>query len=327
MKMRKLLLILLSCLLCLSACGSKSGYLSRDIYAMSTVISVNIPKDTENADKLFSETQELIYSLEELLSATNEESEISLFNQSEFGLQLNDETLSVITTALDVAENTNGAYDPTCLPLTELWDINNGGKFPKKDDIDIALKSVDFSLLTIDNGILIKTAPDVKIDLGGVAKGYALQKCVEKLSKDTEYGMVSFGGNVGVWGKKPDSSKWEIGIKDPFNTSDVIGFFKIDDGYVSVSGDYERFFEKDGKKYHHIFDTESGYPADNGIHSVAVYTKDAALGDALSTALFVMGYDKAIRLYESKIYDFEALFVTDEGLFMTEGAKEIFTEK
>ncbi|MBE6573176.1 MAG: FAD:protein FMN transferase [Ruminococcaceae bacterium] len=325
--MRKLLLVILSALLCLSSCQKRPEYISRDIYAMSTVISVSIPENTKNSDALIKKAEELIYSLESLLSATDKKSEISRFNQSSEGTKLSKDTLKVISTALDVAKNTNGAYDPTCLYLTELWNISEGGYLPTEDELSEALKKTDHSLLRIDKDTLKKESTDIRIDLGGVAKGYALERTVELLKKDCNFGMVSFGGNVGVWGDKPDSSKWEIGIKDPFNTNEVIGFFKVDEGYISVSGDYERYFEKDGVRYHHIFDPETGHPVDNGIHSVAVYTKDGALGDALSTALFVMGYEDAIELYESEIYDFEALFVTDDGIFMTDGAKRLFTEK
>lgn len=322
--MRKLLLLFLSCLLVFSSCEKKEGYVCRDIYAMSTVISVNIPEGVKNADKLITDAEELIYSMEKLFSATDEKSEISTFNQSKYGCELSSDTLNVIETALDVAKNTKGAYDPTCLALTKLWNITEGGYLPVESEITEALKYTDYTLLSIEDNSLKKSSPAVSADLGGVAKGYTLGKCVELLQKDCSYGMISLGGNVGVWGKKPDSSKWNIGIKDPFDTSSVIGCFEIDEGYISVSGDYERFFEKNGVRYHHIFDTKTGYPVDNGVHSVAVYTNDAALGDALSTALFVMGYENTLSLYESKIYDFEALFVTDDGIFMTEGAKELF---
>ena len=159
----------------------------------------------------------------------------------------------------------------------------------------------------------------------GFGLGWIVCKVVTMLSEKAPYGMISFGGNVGVWGQKPTGGAWEIGIKDPFDTEGVVGKIRTDGGFVSVSGDYERFFEVDGKKYHHIFDPKTGYPVDNGLRSVAVYTKDAALGDALSTALFVMGYDKAMEFYNSGIYDFEALFITDNEILMTKGMEEMFT--
>lgn len=325
--MRRFLLILFSLTLLLTGCSSTNGYSSRDIYAMSTLISLNISDKTKDCEKLLSKAEEMIYNYEKTFSVTNSKSEISLFNQSKSAKKLSDDAICVINTALDVAKNTKGAYDPTCFYLTELWNISGGGYLPNEDEIEAALLKTDYTLLCTEENLLKKDSPDIKVDLGGVAKGYVLQKTVEFLSKDAEYGMISIGGNVGVWGEKPDSSKWEIGIRDPFNTNDVVGYFQITEGYVSVSGDYERFFEENGVRYHHIFDPKTGYPVTNTTHSVAVFTDDAALGDALSTALFVMGYRDAVKLYESKTYKFEALFVTDDGLFMTEGAKKIFTEK
>lgn len=325
--MRKFIIILLSSLLLFSGCGQKDSYISRDIYAMSTVISINVPKSTKNAEELVSDAEEMIYSLEETFSATKKDSEISKLNSSNEGIAVSDEAAELFVLALDVAKNTNGAYNPACLSLTELWNISGGGYLPTKEETALALESTDHTAIEVKDNYISKASPNVKTDLGGVAKGYALEKTVMLLKENAEYGMVSFGGNVGVWGKKPDSSKWEIGIRDPFKAESVIGYLEIESGYVSVSGDYERYFEKDGIKYHHIFDTQKGYPADNGVHSVAVYTKNAALGDALSTALFVMGYQRSIELYESEIYEFEAVFVTDDGIFMTDGAKKIFTEK
>ncbi len=296
--MRRFFPLLLMVVLCLTGCQPK-GYLSRDMYAMNTVISVNIPADVKGADALMEEAQLLIDGLEAKLSATREQSEISTGEYS-------DETLSVLDYAYEISRNTGGAYDPECLALTRLWRINDGGYIPDEEEISAALEKND-------------------IDLGGIAKGYALQKTVELLSEKAEYGMVSFGGNVGVWGNKPDGTDWTVGIKDPYDTSSVVGKVILSDGgYIAVSGDYERYFEQDGIRYHHIFDPETGYPVYNGTHSTAVYTKDGALGDALSTALFVMGYDKAIELYNSGIYEFEALFVTDEGVFMTKGMEEMF---
>ena len=226
--------------------------------------------------------------------------------------------------AIDIAEATEGAYDPTVLSLTELWNVTDGGYLPTESEVNMALSCVGHKELSLEGDIIVKTSA-VRVDLGGIAKGYALGRVVEMLSDEAPYGMVSFGGNIGVWGEKPGGGDWEIGIKDPFDTNKIIGKIVTDGGYVSVSGDYERYFEKDGKRYNHIFDPQTGYPVDNGLHSVTVYTEDAALGDALSTALFVMGYEKAMEFYNSGKYDFEALFITDDDILMTKGMEEIFT--
>lgn len=315
--MRRTVLIFLLLVFLFTGCTNGPSFVTKTFYAMNTLVSVTLGGSTEgHVSKVFEGAEQLVSELEAMLSATVEDSEINKMGE------LSEETEELMTLALDVAKNTDGAYDPTCKALTELWNITNGGYLPSSAEIEKALEEVDYTAVTLENGVL---SSPYAIDLGGAAKGYALGKTVEYLKKTTEYGKVSFGGNVGVFGKKPNGKAWEIGIKDPFDTSSVIGYISSEDeGYVAVSGDYERFFEKDGVRYHHIFDPQSGYPVDNGVHSVAVYTETAALGDILSTALFVMGYEDTVTLYEKNIYDFEALFVTDEGIKMTKGMEEIF---
>ena len=314
--------------LLLSGCGAKKEYFTRDIYAMNTVISINVPSSVKKAEKYCNDAVYYINELDGIMSVTDPESALSAMNNSAAPIKIEGDLLSVMEYALDIAKKTEGAFDPTCYSLTELWKISDGGYLPTLNEVSMALSYVDYKALTLQVGTLSKSSA-VRVDLGGIAKGYALGKTVMMLAENVSYGMISFGGNVGVWGEKPDGSKWEIGIKDPFNTEKTVGKIILPDlgGYVSVSGDYERCFEEDGKRYHHIFDPETGYPVDNGIHSVAVYTKDATVGDALSTALFVMGTEKAMEFYKSGVYEFEALFVTDDGIEMTKGMEEMFVNE
>ncbi len=308
-------------------CGcarNESKYYTREIYSMNTVINVNVAPDVKNVEAICNEAVYYIYELEAKLSASSQDSTVSKFNSTAESYKAEGEFLNVMKYALDIANATEGAYDPTVLPLTRLWNITEGGYLPTADEVAMAVSNVDYTALTLDDDTISK-ASAVCVDLGGIAKGYALGKITAMLAEDSPYGMISFGGNVGVWGEKPEGGPWEIGIKNPFDPEGVVGKMRIDVGYVSVSGDYERYFEVAGKRYHHIFDPETGYPADNGLRSVAVYTTDATIGDALSTALFVMGYDKAMEFYNSGIYDFEALFITEDDILMTEGMEEMFT--
>ena len=294
--------------------------ISEDIYSMSTVITVSVPRNSENADELIAKAKELIYSIENSESVNINNSDIAKFNKSENGIEgVCEDTKSILTTALDLADKTKGAFNPCIGTLSSLWNITGENPtVPSDNSIKEAHSHTDYNSVLISGNMLLKSDSALKIDTGGITKGYALQKTVELLSQSAEYGTVSFGGNVGVFGKKPDGAKWKVGIKNPFDTSKEIGYIRIDDGYIAVSGDYERYFEENGIRYHHILDPETGYPVDNGVHSVAVYAKDATLGDALSTALFVMGYEKGVEFYRSGIYDFEALFITDDGVFTTD---------
>lgn len=327
---RKIFLVLISLVLLLTtACQSeKEEYYTREVYAMDTVISISIPSDTEKTEKICNDAVYYINDLDNKLSVTNDESSTSAFNSTALEYTAEDEFLDVMYYALDIAKNTEGAFDPTCLPLTRLWKISDGGYLPSTSEVNMILSNIGYEKIEI-NGTNITKKEAVCVDLGGIAKGFALGKVVTMLSNNSDYGMVSFGGNVGVWGAKPDGTAWEVGIKDPKNPEDVIGRMVLPElgGFVAVSGDYERYFEKNNTRFHHIFDPDSGYPVMNGVHSVAVYTRDAAIGDALSTALFVMGADKGIEFYNRGIYEFEALFVTDDGIKMTKGMEEMFVNE
>ena len=314
-----LFIILMFSVFCICGCSGES-LVGTDIYTMSTVVTVSIPKNTENKEELLSKAKSLIYGIENEMSVNIKASDIAKFNQSEAGISdIGEDTAKIMKIALDVADKTDGAFNPCMGALTSLWDITGKApRVPDAVDIEAALTHTDYKDLKIEENELKKSDSELKIDSGGITKGYALQRAVELLSENARYGTVSFGGNVGVFGKKPDSSPWKVGIKNPFDTGKEVGYIQIDGGYIAVSGDYERYFEENGKRYHHILNPKTGYPTDNRVHSVAVYCKDATLGDALSTALFVMGYEKGMELYHSGKYDYEALFITDDGIFKTD---------
>lgn len=323
--MRRLIIIIICVLMLFTACAKEEKeYYTREIYSMDTVINIDVAPYAKNVETLCNEAVYYIYELESKLSVDIMDGTVSKFNSSVGPYKANGEFLEVMKYAVDVANATEGAYDPTLYPLTKLWNIAGGGPAPSESMVAMAISNVDYTALSIEDDMIIKSYP-VCVDLDAIVKGYALGRVVDMLSEEIPYGMVSFGGDVGVWGENPTGGPWKIGVKNPYDPEELVGKIITDGGYVFVSGDYEKYFEDAGRRYHHIFDPKTGYPVWNGIRSVAVYTEDAALGDALSTALFVMGYDKAIELYNSGKYDFEALFVTDDGEFMTKGMEEMFT--
>ncbi|MDD6266106.1 MAG: FAD:protein FMN transferase [Clostridia bacterium] len=325
--MKKILLLSLIFVLILpvSGCG-EIKYAEENYFNMDTVITIKLPYGTDK--EIFREAKEQITALENIFSVTKEQSDVSLFNNSETGCEVSEECADVIKTALEISVAVDGRYDITVGNLVSLWDIPGSGRVPSDSEIQTAVKSVGYWNISLDKCNLKKENPDTKIDLGGIAKGYALGKTVRLLEENgVEYGIVSFGGNIGLVGKKPNGEKWRVSVKDPFNTDSNIGYMSLDSGFIAVSGDYERYFEKDGNRYHHILDTETGYPVNNGVHSVAVWSENATEADALSTALFSLGFEKTLELYNTERYNFEALFVTDDGIKMTNGMSKIFTEK
>lgn len=319
------IIVLLSALM--TACGGET-YTEKNLFYMDTVINIRIP-ETQSSELVIAECEELIKDIEKDLSKTLADSEVSAFNSSSSGIALSDSTAQLVSLSLDVSRNTGGAFDITCASLSDLWDIKNESpEIPDAALIDGALEITGYEKLSLEGNLLSKADEAVAIDLGGIGKGYALGVVCEHLADiGVTHGTVSFGGNVGLIGEKPDGTEWKVGVKDPFNTENIIGTLTLEGGYVAVSGDYERYFELDGVRYHHILDPHTGYPASSGVHSVAVVCDDPALGDALSTALFVMGYEKSVGLYESCVYTFEAVFVTDEGVKTTEGIKDRFSIK
>lgn len=339
-----LLLVLLSLLLLscsLSGSDRVGEYYSVTFFAMDTEVTIKLSraKSGDNSTEYFDDSylsgivkkcSDIASEKEVLLSRTKAESEISKLN-GKIG-RLDDpapEVLDLITRSIKISEDTDGAFDITVGTVTELWNVTSSDPIiPDDVQIEEALSHVGYEKVTVGTDGIVKDDKLTKFDLGAVGKGYTLGVIIDYLkTTDVLYGVVSFGGNVGVFGCKPDDSLFKVGITDATEPSNVIGYVYIDDGFVSVSGNYERFFTKDGKKYSHIFDPSTGRPAETDISSVAVICDDPALADALSTALFVKGSTETLNFYDIGIYKFEAIIQTDDdNLILTDGlnGSEVF---
>ena len=165
------------------------------------------------------------------------------------------------------------------------------------------------------------------MDLGGIAKGYIADQVKEFLiSGGASGGIIDLGGNILAFGRKPDGSDFRIGIQDPFGgRGSSIGVLTMKEGSLVTSGIYERFFEQNGRKYHHIFDVRTGYPVDNSLAGVSIMTQESAAGDALSTAVFALGLEKGMALVEG-MDGVEAIFITrDKEVYISSGIRESFT--
>lgn len=308
----KILIILLALSLILTSCGARTY--SETVFALDTFVSFTL------YEEIPPEVKSLIYSYEKMFSRTDEKSELYRLNLEDKA-NVSEELYSLIEESLKISEDTMGAFDIRIGEITALWDFKSDHPMPPSDEEIKKALSLSRGEIKLLEGTYIESASD--IDLGGVAKGYIAEKAVAYLrSLGIESGLISLGGNIASFGKKPDGEERKIGIRDPMSASDTVGYIKLTDGFVSVSGDYERFFLYDGKKYHHIIDPSTGMPAEGNISSVAVISKDGVLADALSTALFVLGYDSSIELYEKGIYDFEAVFIFKDGTVKaTDGAE------
>ena len=203
-------------------------------------------------------------------------------------------------------------------------------KVQDKEDIAQAMAKVDYTQLKYDDatGILTTDNPDIQIELGAIGKGYAIEQAKDVLKRsDASGGMVSAGSSIYVCGTKKDGSRFRVALRDPRgDENSAIGVLTLSDTTISTSGDYERYFEKDGVTYHHIIDPSTGYPADNGLISVTIVSADGTLADGLSTSLFVMGKDKATNYWKAHSDEFDMILLTDdEKLYVSEGIKDSFT--
>lgn len=296
-----------------------SNETERTYIAMGTVINSKISgKDAEIAS---AEIEETINGIEKsCLSWRVEDSDIWRINENAGSdVSVSRETASWISRSLDIGVDSDGAFDITIGKISQLWNIGSGEEvLPSKDEIDSLLTNVGYSHVFV-NSTTVKIGEGQAVDLGAVGKGIACDVIKDILDKyDIKDAVISVGGSVLIYG-----SNATVGIVDPNNSSDYMATVEIDSQCVSTSGDYERFFEVDGKKYHHILDPKDGYPAGGNLRSVTVICDSGLDSDALSTACFVMGYSKSLELLEK--YDAQAIFVFDNNtVSITDGLDSNF---
>lgn len=269
--------------------------------------------------------------LEGLLSCFIYGSEISRLNRSA-GIKcerLSGDTYEVLSRAVEFSRYCQGLFDVTIGPLVTLWrNSRDTCKPPEDSRIKQVLPLVDYTGLLLDP--CKKTAKlqriGQSIDLGGIGKGYAGDKFLEVFKK---YGVSSaftnIGGNVAALGTKPDGSPWRVGIRHPRQENSLIGLVSVADKAVVTSGDYQRYFiGSNGKRYHHILDTSTGYPAESGLVSVTIVADNSMAADALSTILFIAGMDKGIELLKSFPGTEAVLIDMNLQVYVTRGIKDCF---
>ena len=321
-----LVTVLTSCAILFSGCGKRGEYKDYDYFVMDTYVTIRLAVDGKNGKlsdeylgSVANECAAILTKLDSIFSSSNEASQVYALNSNISMMIGADSTLiAVLQTADRITKITDGAYDYALGALTELWNVKEGGPVPSSSDINYATVHSGSDKFKINSTTVTKLDGMAKIDLSGIAQGYAAQEILNYLeTTDIQYGIISIGDNVSVYGDKPKNETFKIGVRDPQSDSDVIGYMYLTSGFVSVSGNYECYFEEDGVRYHHIIDKSTGYPAESGLQGVAVHTTNGASADALSTALFVMGVEKSLELYNSGAIEFEAVFVTDDGRVIT----------
>ena len=246
---------------------------------------------------------ESIKKINDLTDFYSQNSEISKINSAKQGekIKISKETAEILKKVLEISEKSGGAFDPTVAPLSELWNFKSAKVPPKEENIRAALENVDYRYISLDFDDLTveKKKNGVKIDLGGAAKGCACDAAAAVLKNSKVCGIVDLGGNIACVGKNSKSAdgKWSVGLQTPFEPSGTYSkTVKVYEKSVVTSGVYQRYFEYNKKLYHHILNTETGYPKEVDYNAVTVVSQSSLEADCLSTACFVLGKEKGEAL-------------------------------
>ena len=339
------ILMLAAVLIMLAGCGAAGGPVSepvmKDGYYLDTICSISVYRMTdgqggvkdaadmsEEAEAAIDEAFALCSDLEAKISRTRKDSDISRINSAEGSwVEVSGETLELIQKGLEYSDMSGGRFDITVGGITEQWDFHapeGEAKLPDADKLAEAAKHVNFRNIAIEGNRVKLTDPETKLDLGGIAKGYIGDRMTEVLeSKGVVSAVINLGGNVICIGGKTDEDDFVIGVETPFSDrSEIIGKINARDKTLVTSGVYERQIEVDGKKYHHILNTETGWPVESDLDAVTLIAdkgKSADI-DALSTTCLILGADEGMKLIDN--YDgIEGVFVLSNGdIRTTDGA-------
>ena len=310
----------------------------KQLFAMDTYMEFTAYG--KNSEKAVDAAIEEVQDLDGLLSAENDKSEVYALNE-QGNLQVTDDVAELIARGKEIYQETDGFFDDTIYPVMKLWGFPTGNyHVPTEEEVQRKLALVDGDKVEIqtqdsnensrdgkENANFVTLGENQQIDFGGIAKGYTGQKLAELFQKyGVSSALVSLGGNIQAVGSKPDGSCWKVGIRDPKGgQQDYIGVLSVENEAVVTSGGYERYFEENGETYIHIINPKTGHPADGDLLSVTIVSKDGTLADGMSTALYIMGYEKACQFWRQHREEFSVILVTDDGkIHISENLKENF---
>lgn len=314
------LLLLLCLLLSLTGCRSEQK-ITKQIFAMDTYMELTAYGD--NADAALADVISAINQTALDLDPEVEKSTVYAMNHAEGApITVSPEIADMLTTAKLVYNQTGGALDLTVYPIVKAWGfIDSAHTVPTEDEIE-TLKSVPcFDEVEVDIHTVTMPA-GTELSFGAVAKGAMAERCRSILSEyGVESAFLSLGGNVQTVGLKPDGSRWRIGVQDPNNLSGYLGIVSIGEKAVVTSGSYQRYFEADGKFYHHIIDPKTAAPSESGLVSVTIICDSGTMADCLSTSLFILGEEAAID-YRNTYGGFDMILVTEDDRVIVVGDVE-----
>lgn len=322
-KSNYLLLAIISFLIIVSAIfinNYSNQTVSKSGFYFNTYINISIyDKPKKDGEFLIDKCFDICNEYENLYSKTIPTSDIYKINHSnKKPVKVDNKTIDIIKKSIDYAKVSNGEIDPSIGTLTSLWNIlDDDFILPSDDDIKTALSTVNYNNIIINdqNNTITLSDENSMIDLGFIAKGYIADELKEYLiNNNVQSAIINLGGNILCIGTKPDKSDFTIGINDPKNPySNSLTSIKINDLSVVSSGNYERFKDINGTRYHHIISLKNGYPASSDLSQVTIISSSSTDGDFLSTLCYILGHDKAITFLENNYPDVTAIFVDSDG--------------
>lgn len=311
--------------------ATKSVITSQESYQLGTHIVISIYDENQASNEVFDAVFDEIYNYEQMISKNIDSTIVDQINVNA-GVEsvvVPEPLFKLIENALHFSEVSNGAFDVSIGPLVELWGIGTSdAAVPDPVSIDEAIAKVDFNKIHLDSDKMsvYLEEPDMIMDLGAIAKGYIADEVKQIiLQHGYESAIVNLGGNVLMVGNKPNSVSWSVGVRNPLSESTShLGILALNDNSIVTSGIYERFFEEDNVRYHHLINPRTGYPEQNELLAVSIISNESMIGDALSTAVFVMGLDKGYELVQS-LENVEAIFILrDMRVIATPNIKSSF---
>lgn len=310
----------------LCSCAQRKQ-VSDEMFALDTIITFKITdNDEQKAKDTIQKCKDEIVRLEELFSATKENTDIYNINHlNGQKVKVNSETARLLESCVEISDTCNGAFDISIYPLVQLWGFDTKEYVvPSNTQIKKTLKSVNYKDISITEDDCVTLREGMSIDLGAVAKGYIAERLREIMAEQGVFrGVINLGGMVVLYNADEISDNFSVGVEYP-DSGEIFCTFDTSTPFTVTSGAYQRYFEKDGNRYHHIIDPSSGYPSDSDISSVTLVTDDAVSADALSTAFYVMGIEKTLEYLDNHSeksvseYDFIILNSNKNELYISE---------
>jgi thiamine biosynthesis lipoprotein len=319
-----------------SGCKNTTGQapanpLAKTNFILGTLIEIKIYD--KNNEQIIDEAFSRIAEIENRMTINNAETSEIIQLNNEAGkkeVKVSPDTFYVLEKGKYFSNLSKGIFDISIGPIVKLWNIGTDyAAVPEQTQLDTAIKLVDYNKLQLDKSSYTAKLEQnrMKIDLGAIAKGYAADEAGAILRKNgVKHALISLGGNMLVIGGNPNGNPWKIGIQNPFESRGTyLGVIPVTDKTIVTSGTYERYFEENGKIYHHILNPKTGYPVENDLNSVSIITEFSIDADALSTITLLLGMEEGFKLIES-LEGVEAVFVNnDKSVYVTSGLKDSFT--